>query len=80
MDTERPRDAGADGEEVRAFYTQVLRGEADAEGRSPTLAERLKAADSLYKAISARAGEEESLKRLDALLKEIRDAADRETT
>ena len=69
------RDASAD--EVLRFYSSVMRGqEKDAFGLDPSLADRLKAADSLMKRYAIGAEKQKgTLEKLDSLLKEMRDAA-----
>lgn len=68
----------ADAQEVMIFYTSVMRGEAkDAFGLECSLSDRLKAADAIMKRISAaESGQRGTLDRLDAMLKEMRDAAE----
>lgn len=68
----------ADAQEVMIFYTSVMRGEAqDAFGLDCSLADRLKAADAIMKRISAaESGQRGTLDRLDAMLKEMREAAE----
>lgn len=67
----------ATADEVVRFYTSVMRGEVkDAFGLDPSLAERLKAADSLMKRYAVGADRQRStMEKLDGLLKEMRDAA-----
>lgn len=67
----------ASADEVLRFYTSVMRGEVkDAFGLDAGLAERLKAADSLYKRHAA-AGEKQksTMEKLDSLLEEMRSCA-----
>ena len=75
MKTEKQTATVAEEEEILRFYTQVLRG-AEADGKTPALSERLKAAEQLLKRKAAREQEAEALGRLDALLEAIRHAAD----
>ena len=67
----------ASADEVLRFYSSVMRGqEKDAFGLDPSLADRLKAADTLMKrnAIGAET-QKGTLEKLDSLLKEMHDAA-----
>lgn len=76
---EEGRIASAD--EVVMFYTSVMRGEIkDQFGLDPSLADRLKAGDSLMKRYAATADRNKgTMERLDSLLKEFRDAIKQET-
>ena len=67
----------ASADEVLRFYSSVMRGqEKDAFGLDPSLADRLKAADSLMKRYAIGAEKQKGpLEKLDSLLKEMRDAA-----
>lgn len=67
----------ASADEVLRFYSAVMRGEEkDAFGLDPSLADRLKAADSLMKRYAIGAEKQKgTLEKLDSLLKEMRDAA-----
>lgn len=67
----------ASADEVLRFYSSVMRGqEKDAFGLDPSLADRLKAADSLMKRYAIGAEKQKgTLEKLDSLLKEMRDAA-----
>lgn len=66
----------ADMQEVMIFYTSVMRGEVrDAFGLECSLSDRLKAADALMKRLSAADGQHGTMDKLDALLKEMREAA-----
>ena len=67
----------ASADEVLRFYSSVMRGqEKDAFGLDPSLADRLKAADSLMKRYAIGAERQKgTLEKLDSLLKEMRDAA-----
>lgn len=67
----------ASADEVLRFYSSVMRGEEkDAFGLDPSLADRLKAADSLMKRYAIGAEKQKgTLEKLDSLLKEMRDAA-----
>lgn len=67
----------ASADEVVRFYTSVMRGEVkDSFGLDASLAERLKAADSLMKRYAVGADRQKNtMEKLDALLKEMRDAA-----
>ena len=67
----------ASADEVLRFYSSVMRGqEKDAFGLDPSLADRLKAADSLMKRYAVGAEKQKgTLEKLDSLLKEMRDAA-----
>ena len=73
MTTER--EEGALAEEIFAFYTRVMRGEPmGEEGKIPTVAERIKAAEALSRRLETGAGEREALARLDAFLRALADA------
>lgn len=67
----------ASADEVLRFYSSVMRGqEKDAFGLDPSLADRLKAADSLMKRYAIGAEKQKgTLEKLDSLLKEMHDAA-----
>ena len=67
----------ASADEVLCFYSSVMRGqEKDAFGLDPSLADRLKAADSLMKRYAIGAEKQKgTLEKLDSLLKEMHDAA-----
>lgn len=67
----------ASADEVLRFYSSVMRGEEkDAFGLDPSLADRLKAADSLMKRYAIGAEKQKgTLEKLDSLLKEMHDAA-----
>lgn len=67
----------ASADEVLRFYSSVMRGqEKDAFGLDPSLADRLKAADSLMKRYGIGAEKQKgTLEKLDSLLKEMHDAA-----
>jgi phage terminase small subunit len=67
----------ASADEVLRFYSSVMRGqEKDAFGLDPSLADRLKAADSLMKRYAIGAEKQKgTLEKLDRLLKEMHDAA-----
>lgn len=67
----------ASADEVLRFYSSVMRGlEKDAFGLDPSLADRLKAADSLMKRYAIGAEKQKgTLEKLDNLLKEMHDAA-----
>jgi len=67
----------ASADEVLRFYSSVMRGEEkDAFGLDASLADRLKAADSLMKRYAIGAEKQKgTLEKLDCLLKEMRDAA-----
>ena len=67
----------ASADEVLRFYSSVMRGEEkDAFGLDASLADRLKAADSLMKRYAIGAEKQKgTLEKLDSLLKEMRDAA-----
>ena len=68
----------ADVKEVLRFYTDVLRGEAETpSGQPPSLGDRLKAAEALMKRLTAEGGQREAMDKLDALLRELTDAAQR---
>lgn len=64
----------ASADEVLQFYTSVMRGEVkDAFGLDPGLAERLKAADSLFKRYAvANDRQKSTMEKLDSLLEEMR--------
>ena len=68
----------ASADEVLQFYTSVMRGEVkDAFGLDPGLAERLKAADSLFKRYAVASDRQKStMEKLDSLLEEMRNAVD----
>lgn len=68
----------ADLQETMIFYTSVMRGEVrDAFGLECSLSDRLKAADAIMKRLSAAdSGQRGTLEKLDALLKEMREAAE----
>lgn len=68
----------ASADEVLQFYTSVMRGEVkDAFGLDPGLAERLKAADSLFKRYAvANDRQKSTMEKLDSLLEEMRNAVD----
>ena len=68
--------------EVLQFYTKVLRGEEkDQFGLDASLADRLKAGDSLMKRYAVSADKnKDTLEKLDGLLKEFQDAVKSETT
>ena len=67
----------ASADEVLRFYSSVMRGqEKDAFGLDPSLADRLKAADSLMKRYAIGAEKQKgTLEKLDSILKEMHDAA-----
>lgn len=67
----------ASADEVLRFYTSVMRGEVkDAFGLDPGLAERLKAADSLFKRYAvANDRQKSTMEKLDNLLEEMRNSA-----
>ena len=67
----------ASADEVLRIYSSVMRGqEKDAFGLDPSLADRLKAADSLMKRYAIGAEKQKgTLEKLDSLLKEMHDAA-----
>ena len=67
----------ASADEVLRFYSSVMRGqEKDAFGLDPSLADRLKAADSLMKRYAIGAERQKgTMEKLDNLLKEMHDAA-----
>ena len=67
----------ASADEVLRFYSSVMRGqEKDAFGLDPSLADRLKAADSLMTRDASGAEKQKgTLEKLDSLLKEMHDAA-----
>jgi phage terminase small subunit len=67
----------ASADEVLRFYSSVMRGqEKDAFGLDPSLADRLKAADSLMKRYAIGAERQKgTMEKLDSLLKEMHDAA-----
>ena len=67
----------ASADEVLRFYSSVMRGqEKDAFGLDPSLADRLKAADSLMKRYAIGVEKQKgTLEKLDSLLKEMHDAA-----
>ena len=67
----------ASANEVLEFYTATMRGEVkDQFGLDPSLADRLKAADSLMKRYAIGAEKQKgTLEKLDSLLKEMHDAA-----
>ena len=71
-------DRVASADEVLQFYTDVMRGKIkDAFGMDPSLSERLKAADSLYKRYAvANEKQKGTMEKLDALLEEMHRAAD----
>lgn len=70
----------ADANEVIEFYTAVMRGEVkDQFGLDASLADRLKAGDSLMKRYAATAEKNKgAMEKLDGLLKEFRDAIESE--
>lgn len=72
----------ASANEVLEFYTATMRGEIkDQFGLDPSLADRLKAADSLMKRYNAADDRQRStMERLDKLFEEFRDAVNAETT
>jgi phage terminase small subunit len=72
----------ASADEVLRFYSSVMRGqEKDAFGLDPSLADRLKAADSLMKRYNAADDRQRStMERLDKLFEEFHDAVNAETT
>ena len=72
----------ASANEVLEFYTASMRGEIkDQFGLDPSLADRLKAADSLMKRYNAADDRQRStMERLDKLFEEFRDAVNAETT
>ena len=64
-------------EEILRCYSDLLRGEMKTpSGQEAGLGDRLKAAESLLKRRTAGQQEQESLRRLDELLEEVRRAAD----
>lgn len=67
----------ASADEVVRFYTSVMRGEVkDSFGLDASLADRIRAADSLMKRYAVGADRQRNtMEKLDALLKEMRDAA-----
>lgn len=67
----------ASADEVLQFYTDVMRGKVkDAFGLDPGLAERLKAADSLFKRYAvANDRQKSTMEKLDNLLQEMRNNA-----
>lgn len=71
----------ADADEVIRFYTSVMRGEIkDQFGLDASLADRLKAGDSLMKRYAAAADKNKStMEKLDNLLREFQDAVKSET-
>lgn len=71
----------ASANEVLEFYTATMRGEIkDQFGLDPSLADRLKAADSLMKRYNAADDRQRStMERLDKLFEEFRDAVNAET-
>ena len=71
----------ADIREVLKFYTKVMRGEVkDQFGLDASLADRLKASDSLMKRYAAGAEKNKgTMEKLDNLLKEFKDAVKSET-
>lgn len=73
---EQERSRVADANEVIEFYTAVMRGEVkDQFGIDPSLSDRLKAGDSLMRRYAAAADKNKgAMDKLDALLKEFRDA------
>lgn len=75
--TEQDAKRVASADEVLQFYTSVMRGEVkDAFGLDPGLAERLKAADSLYKRYAvANDRQKSTMEKLDTLLEEMRNNA-----
>lgn len=72
----------AESDEVLKFYTAVMRGEVkDQFGLDASLADRLKAGDSLMKRYAAASDRNKgALEKLDSLLKEFKDAVKSETT
>lgn len=72
----------ASANEVLEFYTATMRGEVkDQFGLDPSLADRLKAADSLMKRYNAADDRQRStMERLDKLFEEFRDAVNAEAT
>ena len=72
----------ADANEVIEFYTAVMRGEVkDQFGLEASLADRLKAGDSLMKRYAAAADRnKDAMDKLDGLLKDFQDAIKSETT
>lgn len=75
--TQQDAERVASADEVLRFYSSVMRGqEKDAFGLDPSLADRLKAADSLMKRYAIGAEKQKgTLEKLDSLLKEMHDAA-----
>lgn len=71
----------AESDEVLKFYTAVMRGEVkDQFGLDASLADRLKAGDSLMKRYAAASDRNKgALEKLDSLLKEFKDAVKSET-
>ena len=71
----------ADSNEILRFYTSVMRGEVkDQFGIDASLADRLKAGDSLMKRYAAASDRNRTtMEKLDAMLKEFQDAVKSET-